>query len=241
MTEGKQLISVKRGIACIVIGALVALGIGVWQDKTGDDDNGSDSGSSTVELLDVPELIIANAAATLSGKICDPRYDYPGCTLEQQRSAEAGTRDEMGRHWELRRWGQSHDQWAGLRDNLNDRLRRQYNDAIRRLVTAPFAGSWKEYKDKTDCIGAFRANPAAGWCQINQSINDLFDPLDHFVLHCGGKVLGGAVGGGIAAAKNVYAVPVGALLGGAGGSAQCVIDDMWDDIHGANKAKAMAR
>lgn len=232
MSEDKRVMSVKLGIICVLIGLLTAFGIGVWQDKTADDDSDGNG-----KLLDAPALIIANAAETLSGKICNPQYDYPGCTVEQQRSLEAGSRDEMSRHWELRRWGQSHSQWDGLRDNLNDRLRRQYNDALRRLVTAPFAGSWAEYKDKTDCVGAFRANPAAAWCQINKTINDLFEPLDHFVLHCGGKVLAAGVGGGIAAAKNVYAIPAGFVLGGAGGGVGCVVDDMWDDIHNLDKSR----
>jgi hypothetical protein len=172
-------------------------------------------------------------------RICSQRYDYPGCSVEQQRSLEASTRAEMVDNYNKRRWGQSRNEWAHLSDAQNDRLRRLYSDAVDRFDGIVKFSSWSDFKDASDCLGNFKGqpNPVTVWCQVNNGINNAFEPVTRLTLKCGGTVLGGMLAGGVLAAPSVYAIPQGAVMGGAAGAIDCATESLWDKVWNIGKRR----
>lgn len=165
-------------------------------------------------------------------RLCFTQYDYPGCTVQQQRSLEATTRNETNTNYNRHRWGQSNNEWGNLSASQDDRLRALYYDAVAAYDGIVRFDTWASFKTHSDCIGMFAGAPPAvpAWCQVNAGINNAFQPVQKFVLRCGGTVLGGLLAGGFLAAPNVYAIPEGAVIGAGAGALECAGENLWNRV-----------
>lgn len=221
---------VRAGIILLLVGFFTAAAIGYFTSKAPDT-----SKPQGMALVDAPMTIIANAQQIIdAARICNQQYDYPGCTVEQQRALEAPTKAEFNRNYDKNRWGGGNNEWANLSDANNDRLRGIYNDAVDAYQGTVVYATWKDYKDHTRCLStAFRgplSQQAAAWCQINEGINKLFDPVRSFVFLCSGRIVGGALAGGALAGPLGVTIPFGAATGAAGGAIECGTETLWNKL-----------
>jgi hypothetical protein len=220
----------RRSLIRVVIGAAIALAIiwGVHMER-------SDG------LLQRP----AQPAST-SDRMCDPRPpDYPGCTVQQVREREAGTKPKVNRHYNRGRWGQSHHEYRRLSRRADHKLGRAYGRAVKRyvrrqhmlgktaLAAQPAHMTWGGFKQATGCFGTFGGFPV-GWCWFDRAVNTkIIDGVHAATLDCGGITFGATVGGIATEAARVEAeaVEVGALGPyAAGGEAGCVGLNLWKMI-----------
>lgn len=182
---------------------------------------------------------IDKASAACTG----PAGGYAGCSAAQIAKAEAGTKHKVKVHYHKHRWGQSHNEWAGLTKRENAKLGGLYHHAVLRYEASHKAAAqpkyltWRAFKADTHCLGTFHHYSGPSYCSVGPAPNAM-DHFAHntgrFVLKCGGVALGAAATGAYAATQEGVAitVPAAALIGGTGGAIGCTVQTMWNAVWG---------
>jgi hypothetical protein len=202
------------------------------------------------------------AIETAQRRLCDPRYDYPGCTYSQQRSLEAGTKAEFKENYDKGRWGQgdngtgSRAQWDNLNDDNAAHMRDLYRDAVDRFEAkhkreaAPFQ-TWFDFRSNMDCGGPFGAisGLVRAWCITQVPVNALADATKKITLMCDGKTIAAAVGTGVGSLPADLAkwaattIKVGAMVAARAAVATavaCTVEYVWENLLPFGKLKTQA-
>lgn len=186
---------------------------------------------------------------------CQPNApDYTGCTNDQIRNLEAGSVDDVERHYHgtgvgYPYWGQSGHEWDALNANMNDKLAKLYAGAVADYKkghggNAPKYTTWGGFKAETNCLGIFRVY-RYNYCGVAEPLNDWAAGINNVTIDCTGVAL--AFGGATYAVARqqgeaITAAP-SAVTAGAVGALGCVGKAMYDQIWGwvssVNKAQRL--
>lgn len=171
----------------------------------------------------------AASSTAMRAPICNPDPpEYPGCTMSQIASLEAGTKKKAARSYKAKRWGQKRDDFKKASPRVNRILKRAWRHARadwvarhpgQRLVV----DSWKGFRHgvaNDGCTSLGAMSSVSFWCHFNKEVNeDIIDHsarvVGHSALRCGGGVLLSEVSSGILGAlKFVTLTWRGAVAGG---------------------------
>ena len=205
-----------------------------------------------------PELAGAVRQARADGKICQPHYDYPGCSASQMKTLEAGTLGKFRRNYDKARWGSgphggaTRNQWRNLTAANWADIRALYDRAVRRYESAkterlmsngvPAKAAAKAAQVRYATFGSFVANMDCGgnfgalsgavglWCKIQAPINPFSNTVTNIVLDCDGVVFGASVGGAASAIKAAATTVRAGTMAGAGAVVGCTAQYLYENL-----------
>jgi hypothetical protein len=161
---------------------------------------------SQAEPLRSFETAVSGGALTPTGRagarICDPEYPYPGCSMSQIASLEAGTKQKAKRSYKKARWGQKRDDFKNVGSRANRILKRAWRNARAKWIARhpdqrPIYGSWRAFRANLGDGGCTSLGWMASinfWCHFDREFNEkIVDNSARVVngatMACGGGAL----------------------------------------------------